>query len=101
MSKVAIVTYKVLDGKADENREFVQAVFSNLKAKSPAGVKYASTIADDNLTFTHIAYFESDAAKTALTDSAEFKSFQKDLKERCEIPPNVNFCNIVGTYNLF
>ena len=27
--------------------------------------------------------------------------FQKDLKSRCEIPPQATFCELVGSYNLF
>ena len=101
MNKVAIVTYKIKDGRTDENIGFVDAVFNKLREGSPAGVKYASTIADDKLTFTHIAYFETDEAKQFLTESPEFKQFQKDLKERCELPPSAKFCEIIGNYNLF
>ncbi len=101
MSKVAIVSYKIKDGQADENRKYVEAVFSKLKEASPAGVRYASTISDDKLTFIHVAFFESDEANKALTELAEFKEFQKDLKSRCDILPNAQFCEIVGSYNLF
>ena len=101
MSKVVIVTYKIKDGRTEENVKFVETVFTALTANSPTGVKYASTIAADKLTFTHIAYFENDEAQQALLESAEFKSFQADLKDRCDIPPQPSFNDIVGSYNLF
>ena len=101
MSKVAIVTYRVLKENLEENKKYIEAVFEHLEDSSPADVKYASTIADDRLTFTHIAYFTSDEGRKALTESDEFKEFQANLASRCEILPEVKICDIVGSFNLF
>ena len=101
MSKVAIVTYTVKEDAAGENKKYIEAVFEKLKELSPEGVQYASTLADDGVTFIHIAHFETEEAQKALTELPEFLEFQRELKSRCDIPPNPRFCDIVGAYNLF
>jgi hypothetical protein len=34
-----------------------------------------------------------------LTESKAFKAFQENLKERCEIPPDPQKLNEIGSYN--
>jgi len=101
MGKIAIVTYKIKDGQVAKNKKLIEAVFSKLKETDSSGIKYASTIGEDKLTFTHIAFFESPEGQKALSESPEFKEFQRDLKARCEIPPKATFMEIVDSYQLF
>ena len=100
MAKVAIVTYKVKEDNVEENIKYIEKVFKKLQARSPEGVHYASTIHDDAVTFTHIAFFASDKAQEALTSLPEFQSFQKDLKDRCEVPPTGIFTDLVGGFGI-
>ena len=59
MGKV-LVRYKVKPEKADENVSLVKAVYAELNEKKPAGLRYATFVAEDGLTFFHVAEIEVD-----------------------------------------
>jgi predicted flap endonuclease-1-like 5' DNA nuclease len=99
--RVAIVRYRVKEGKTEENQAFIDAVFKELDKARPVGVRYASTLAEDGVTFTHIASFTSAEAQKFLTELPEFKAFQKDLGDRCDEPPVPVFGSTVGNYGIF
>jgi hypothetical protein len=98
MGKV-IVRYKVKPDKADENVSLVKAVYADLNANKPAGLRYATFVAEDGLTFFHMASIEGDANPLAQSDA--FKAFQKDIKERCDEPPAPIKVSEIGSFNFF
>ena len=98
--KTVIVRYKVSAGKADENVEFVRGVFAELKEKAPAGVRYATFMADDGVTFFHIASFD-DGVDNPLSQMRAFKAFQEGLGDRCEEKPSPTSLTHVESYGFF
>ena len=98
MSRV-MVTYKVKADKVEENESLVRAVYEELHQISNPDMHYATFKLDDGQTFVHIASFDSEQARQALPNCNAFKEFQKDLKERCEVPPNPQPLSEVGSYN--
>jgi hypothetical protein len=99
--KRVLVQYKVKAEKAEENINYIKNVFAELKEKSPEGLKYASFRQPDGVSFVHIASIETTDGKNPLSESAAFKEFQKEIKERCEIPPSAIDLSEVGSYNFF
>jgi hypothetical protein len=99
--KRVLVQYKVKTDRATENINFIKNVFKELKEKSPEGLKYASFHLPDGVSFVHIASIETEDGKNPLSESAAFKDFQKEIKERCEIPPAAVDLNEIGSYNFF
>ena len=99
--KRVMVQYKVKADKATENINFIKNVFKELKDKSPAGLKYASFHQPDGVSFVHIASIETEDGKNPLSESAAFKEFQKEIKERCEIPPAAVDLSEIDSYNFF
>ena len=99
--KRVLVQYKVKTDKAAENINFIKNVFKELKAKSPEGLKYASFHQPDGVSFVHIASIETKDGKNPLSESAAFKEFQKEIKDRCEIPPVAVDLNEIDSYNFF
>ena len=95
------VQYKVKKDKAEENIKFIQNVFDELKVNSPAGLRYASFYQPDGLSFVHIASVESEDGKNPLAESKAFTDFQKDIKDRCELPPQAIELQEIGSYNFF
>ena len=83
-----VVTYRVKEGRAEENAGFVRAVYAELAERRPAEFTYSTWLAEDGVTFTHIAFTEGDAA-APLPELAAFRAFQQDLGERCAEPPRV------------
>ena len=99
--KRVLVQYRVKADKAAENINFINNVFKELKEKSPDGLKYASFHQPDGVSFVHIASIETEDGTNPLSESAAFKEFQKEIKERCEIPPAAVDLNEIGSYNFF
>jgi len=93
-----LIRYKAKPEAADDNAKLVSAVFAELKAASPGGVRYLSLRLDDDI-FVHFVETEDDASNT-LTGVAAFKAFQSGIRERCAEPPVVKSVTIVGNYRM-
>ena len=96
-----IVQYKVKPDAADKNVAYVKAVFEQLKANSPAGLRYASFVGDDGVSFVHIASIETDDGSNPLAQMSAFKAFTADIKDRCDEPPRPMAVTAVGAYRAF
>ena len=96
--KRVIVRYKVKSDRAAENVEFVKNVFAELASTAPGGLRYATFQADDGVSFTHIASIETQDGSNPLAETAAFKKFQAEIKDRCEVPPAATTVDLVGSY---
>ena len=100
--KRVLVRYKVKDeGRAAENEAYIRKVFDELGEASPAGLRYASFKLDDGLSFVHIASIETEDGSNPLGETAAFKAFQAEIKDRCEEPPMAVDLNEIGSYGMF
>jgi L-rhamnose mutarotase len=99
--KRVMVRYKVKADKAEENKQFVKAVFEELNTKQPAGIRYATFVLPDGVSFVHIASIETADGSNPLGMTDSFKVFQKDIKDRCEEPPVAMELTEVGSYRIF
>jgi hypothetical protein len=82
LMKTIMVRYKTSETHADANEALVRAVFEELRSRAPAGLRYASYRLADGVTFLHLATLESPDENPLVTLPA-FKTFQKQLKDRC------------------
>jgi hypothetical protein len=96
-----IVRYKVKTESAQQNIEYIQAVFAALEKLKPAGLRYASFQLEDGLSFVHIASIETEDGSNPLLDLEEFQAFVKDIASRCEEAPVANSANTIGAYRVF
>ena len=99
--KPVLVRYKVKADRAQENEDYIKKVFAELEQNSPAGLRYASFKLDDGVSFVHIASIETDDGVNPLSETAAFKAFQDDIKDRCEEPPVAVDLNRIGAYHFF
>ena len=99
--KTVIVRYKLKDGAADVNRRLVEDVFAELETSRPEGLRYVSFQLEDGLTFVHIAVVEAEDGHNPLPETASFKAFVAELRDRCDEPPQASAADIVGSYRLF
>lgn len=95
--KRILVRYKTKPEKAQENERLIEAVFQELRAKSPEGVRYLALKLGDG-TFVHFASVEGGANPLSALEA--FRSFQQDIKERCIEPPQAGDVTIVGNYRM-
>ena len=95
--KRTVIRYRTKPERADENARLVAAVFQELTAQAPDGVRYmALRLADD--TFVHIV--ESEDGPSKLPQLAAFRAFQADIAERCLEPPRALEATVVGAWRM-
>ena len=101
--KRVIVRYKAKPDRAAENIEYIKGVFAALEAGSPQGIRYASFVGEDGVSFVHIASIETDDGSNPLAALEAFKAFQAEIGDRCEIPPEATWLNPepIGDYGVF
>ena len=95
--KTIMVRYKTSEATGDTNAALVRAVFEELRARAPGGIRYTSYRLADGVTFVHIASVER-PDQNPLTSLPAFKAFQAQLADRCVEPPVVTELSIVGSY---
>ena len=94
-----VIRYKTRPDMADRNAELVAAVFAELKAARPEGLRYMSVRLEDD-TFIHFVETTTEDGASALPKLATFAAFQSGIRERCVEPPVPKGATIVGNYRM-
>ena len=94
-----LIRYKTKPETADRNAELVAAVFAELKAAQPEGLRYLSLRLEDGM-FIHFVENAADDGSSALPKLAAFGAFQSGLRERCAEPPLAKGATVVGNYRM-
>jgi len=94
-----MVRYRTSDAQAEANAALVHAVFDELRARAPGGIRYATYRLADGTTFVHIATLDT-AERNPLTTLPAFQAFQANLKDRCVEPPVLTELSAVDSYGL-
>jgi hypothetical protein len=94
-----LIRYQAKPEMADRNAELVAAVFAELKAAQPDGVRYLTLRLEDD-TFIHFVEASAADGSSAIPKLAAFQAFQSGIKERCAEPPLSKSVTIVGNYRM-
>jgi hypothetical protein len=97
--KRTLIRYKTKPETTDKNAELISAVFAELKAAKPAGVRYLSLRLEDD-SFVHLVETEAADGTSALPKLAAFQAFQSGIRDRCAEPPVARGVTIVGNYRM-
>jgi len=97
--KRTLIRYKTKPDMGDKNAELVAAVFAELKAAKPDGLRYLTLRLEDD-TFIHVVETTTDAGSSGLTSLAAFQAFQSGIRERCAEPPAPRGATVVGNYRM-
>ena len=95
MTRAVVVRYRTRPDTADDNEQLIKAVFEELAAVRPGGIRYF-TVRLEETTFVHTAVFDSDA--NPLDDLPTFQTFTSGIRDRCEEPPAPTTGRLVGSY---
>jgi len=97
--KRTLIRYRTKPERTAENEALIKAVFAELEANAPAGLRYMSLKLADG-TFVHVV--ENDAKDPAgvLQSLAAFQAFQSGIRDRCSEPPQSSEVTIVGNYRM-
>lgn len=94
-----LIRYKAKPEMAEKNAALVAAVFAELKAANPDGVRYLTLRLDDD-TFIHMVETAADDGSSPIPKLAAFQAFQDGIRDRCAEPPLVHSAVIVGNYRM-
>jgi hypothetical protein len=97
--KRTVIRYKAKPDMADRNAELVAAVFAELKAAQPEGLRYMSLRLEDD-TFIHFVETAADDGSSLLPNLPAFAAFQSGIRERCLEPPLPKGATVVGNYRM-
>jgi hypothetical protein len=97
--KRTLIRYKTKPDSADHNAELVAAVFSELKAARPDGVRYLTLRLEDD-SFVHIVETSTDDGSNPIPKLKAFGEFQAGVRERCVEPPVARTVTVVGNYRM-
>ena len=96
--KQTVIRYRTKPEMADTNAELVAAVFAELKAAQPQGLRYMSLRLEDD-TFIHVVETADDGS-SPLPKLPAFAAFQNGIRERCAEPPMRKGATVVGNYRM-
>jgi hypothetical protein len=94
--KHVIVRYELEPGREAENEELVRAVYAQLERDRPPGIRYATYVLPDGVSFLHVATLAADA--NPLPTLEAFRAFTAGIAERCVKPPVTEVLRLVGAY---
>jgi hypothetical protein len=96
--KIVKVTYTTKAEYAEQNQGNIKNVMIDLQKINNAGINYNCCLGADGKTFTHTAFFTSDAEQKILFDLPSFIIFQEQLKASApETPPKQELLTLVGS----
>jgi hypothetical protein len=98
--KHLMVRYRVKPDRVAENQRLVEAIYAELGAKRPEGIRYATFLLDDGVTFIHLFSNERADGKNPLGETEAFKAFQAGLRDRCVEGPTPADMTEVGAYRM-
>ena len=94
-----LIRYKTKPDMGDKNAELISAVFAELKAAHPDGIRYLTLRLEDD-TFIHLVETTTEDGSIGLTKLPAFQAFQSGVRDRCVEPPVVRSVAIVGNYRM-
>lgn len=95
--KRTLIRYKTRPEMTEPNRRLIEAVFAELHAKSPEGLRYMTLMLADG-SFLH--FVEAGDGDSPLPAMDAFRAFQSGIRERCAEPPQFSEATIVGNYRM-
>jgi hypothetical protein len=98
--RTILVRYRTKEGSSEENERLIRAVFQELEAKSPDGIRYTVLKLGDG-GFVHFAVVETPGARSPLQALTAFQAFQSGVAGRCIEAPQFDEAAIVGSYRVF
>ena len=91
-----IVQYRTKPERAEENRQLITTVFTELDQRQPDGFTYKVFSLDDGSRFIHVLIEHQPGGSDPLKDLPTFKAFQADIVDRCASAPAIADAVVVG-----
>jgi hypothetical protein len=96
--RAVIVHYKVKPEAAAENEALVRSVYEELRQIGPAGLRYATFVQEDGVSFVHFSTLDGEEGPNPLMGVAAFNAFREHIADRVVEPPVSEPLREVGSY---
>jgi hypothetical protein len=97
---VLMVRAKIQEENVPDAQAAVEKVIQALERTQPAGVRYASCLLSDGVTFVALVELEDDGSHP-LRELPAYAQMVEDLKQWYDGPPAVDRMTVTGSYGLF
>ena len=97
---VLMVRAKIREENVADARAAVEKVIQALEQTQPAGVRYASSLLTDGVTFVALVKLEDDGSHP-LRALPAYAEMVENLKQWYDGPPAVDRMTVTGSYGLF
>lgn len=97
-ARIVQVRYRLHAERVEENLALVAAVFAELTARKPPGLRYHCSREADGRTFLHRAEISTADGSNPLLSLPSFLRFTSTIAQRCEEPPATTVLQHVGEY---
>ncbi len=94
-----VIRYRTRPEMADRNAELVAAMFAELEATRPEGLRYLSLRLEDD-TFIHVVETSADQGPSPVAKLASFAAFQNGIGARCVEAPLPGAATVIGNYRM-
>jgi hypothetical protein len=92
-----LVTYRVKDGRAEENAAYVRDVMADLETRATEGVVYRVYLLEDGVTFLHLVHEEGDGGALQVSEAFQRVTATR-VDDRCADEPRLQQVTLVGSY---
>lgn len=99
--RAVMIRYRIKPEMVEENEQLVRAVYAELQAVKPAGLRYHTHKLPDGVSFVHVAMYDEGVDESPLPKLAAFKAFTADIKARCDELPATQELQPVGYFSSF
>ena len=89
------IRYRIKPEFLEQELELLRAVFAELEAKRPEGLRYESFRLEDGVSFVELVETDGPGRFSQLQS---FRRYRSTLDERCDEPPVVTELDEVGAY---
>ena len=83
-----LIQYKVKPDAVGDQEAAVHAFLDGIRSIGDPEAYYGSFKAEDGVSYTHVARFETEAALKRFQSQPHFKAFADGMRERCVEGPN-------------
>ena len=94
----AMIRYRIKPDHVARNEELVRAVYAELHAAKPGGLRYATFRLADGVSFVHIVEKDTPDGSNPLDAVAAFATFRQNIADRCDQTPVETELSEIGSY---
>ena len=93
-----MIRYQLRADQLEHDGALLRAVYDELDAARPEGLRFATFVFDDGVSFASLVAFDDLPGSAPHHRLASFQHYRSTLDERCAEPPMVTVLHEVGSY---